>query len=47
MRYYDFVRDTFYTRVSVRNFNFQFLHNLYRSSVIDQVNERLKGSETF
>jgi len=52
MRYYNFVRDTFYTRVSVRNFNFQFLHNLISEAkvLIDQVNERVSPktvSETF
>lgn len=43
MRYYDFVRDMFYTRVSFRNFNFQFLHNLVSEAklIIDQVNERV------
>jgi len=50
MRYYDFVRDTFYTRVSVLNFNFQFLHNLITDAkvLIDQVNERApsKTSQT-
>ena len=45
MRYYDFVRDTFYTRVSVRNFNFQFLHDLITDAkvLIDQVNERVSS----
>ena len=45
MRYFDFVRDTFYTRVSVRNFNFQFLHNLINDAkiLIDQVNERVSA----
>ncbi len=50
MRYYDFVRDMFYTRVSVRNFNFQFLHDLITDAkvLIDQVNERVssKASQT-
>ena len=43
MRYYDFVRDMFYTRVSLRNFNFQFLHNLIAESkaLIDQIHDRL------
>jgi len=43
MRYYDFVRDMFYTRVSFRNFNFQFLYNLITDAkvLIDQVNERV------
>ena len=43
MRYYDFVRDMLYTRVSFRNFNFQFLHSLITEAkvLIDQINERV------